>query len=78
MKRLILIGMIALMSGVVEASTNTTNAIENVSDICPNKKSKRYKTKRGSKRKQKRNYYSSQHSWSKVSVGRTCNKKRRR
>ena len=69
MKKLVLIAMITLMGGTFDAVASTTQTTEQ-SDV-----SKRRKKKKN-KKKQKQ-AYSSQHSWKSVSVGRTCNKKRR-
>jgi Ni/Co efflux regulator RcnB len=70
MKKLVLILMIALMAGSMNVIANTTQSTEQVEDAKKRKPRK-------NKKKQKR-AYSSHHSWSKVSTGRTCNKKRRR
>jgi hypothetical protein len=76
MKKLVLVIMIALMGGTFDAIASTNQLIEQ-SDRGKKRKSKKmYSTKRGSKKRQKR--VSNQHSWAKVSIGRTCNKKRRR
>jgi hypothetical protein len=71
MKKLVLIAMIALMGGAFDAVASTTQTTEQ-SDV---EKRRRPKKK---KKKNKRNYYSSSHTWKTVSIGRTCNKKRRR
>jgi hypothetical protein len=65
MKKVVLMIMIALMSGAVDAVANTTTATEQ-NDV--NKR-------RRKKRKQKRGY-SSHHAWKSVNIGRTCNKRR--
>jgi hypothetical protein len=62
MKKLVLITMIALMSGTFDAVATPTSQTE----VCKKKR----------KKKQKR-AYSNQHSWKTVSIGRTCNKRRR-
>ena len=73
MKKLVLFTMISLMGGTFDAIASTNQFVEQ-SEIRPKRK-KMYTTKRGSKKRQKR--ISNQHSWAKVSIGRTCNKKRR-
>jgi len=77
MKKLVLITMIALMGGTFDAIASTTQTTE---QSCLDRGKKKYKKKhnrRRNKKKQKR-AYSNQHTWKKVSIGRTCNKKRRR
>jgi len=69
MKKLVLIAMIALMGGTFDAVASTTQTTEQ-SDV--------EKKRRPRKNKRKKRSYSSQHSWKSVSIGRTCNKKRRR
>jgi hypothetical protein len=73
MKKLVLIAMIALMGGAFDAVASTTQTTEQ-SDV---EKKRRPRPKK-KKKKNKRNYYSSSHTWKTVSIGRTCNKKRRR
>ncbi len=70
MKKLVLIAMIALMGGTFDAVASTTQTTEQ-SDV--EKKRRPRKNK-----KKKRSHYSSSHTWKTVSIGRTCNKKRRR
>ena len=72
MKKLVLIAMIALMGGTFDAVASTTQTTEQ-SDV-----EKRRRPKKKKNRKKQKRAYSSHHSWSTVSTGRTCNKKRRR
>jgi len=70
--------MIAIMGGNVEANTTMDfNSVNTEYTVRPCPGPPHYKTKRKSKRRQKK-HYSSHHGWKVVNIGRTCNKKRRR